>query len=405
MTTDTLPAMTGRPAPVLTLDPYADEILLDPFPAYAEIREAGAAVFLERHGVYAIGRHRDVQAVLKNWRDFSSTGGSGIADIRKPGAWRAPSPIVEVDPPDHTRVRAVMQRVISPSVMRRWREEFEREAARLVDELLAQTRFDGVHDLSEAFVSTVFPNALGLPDSPERRDNLFLIGEWNFDAQGPRNARFEATTRRVAAIEGWHQEMMKRENQLPGGFGASIFEAADAGEIEAEVAPLLIRSFLRGGLDTSSSTISAALYYLARDPAAYAALRADPSKTRNVIEEAMRLETPIPYVGRLTMRDVVVDDVLVPADSKVIVMLPAANRDPAAWTDPDTFDINRTTQGHVALGYGIHMCVGQAIARLEGEVVLKALAARVETLELTEEPTRKLNNNLRSFASLPLRAQ
>jgi cytochrome P450 len=79
-----------------------------------------------------MGRHRDVQAVLKDWRRFSSTGGSGIADIRKPGAWRAPSPIVEVDPPEHTAVRQVMQRVISPAMTRRWREDFGREADRLV---------------------------------------------------------------------------------------------------------------------------------------------------------------------------------------------------------------------------------------------------------------------------------
>ncbi len=403
MTTDTI--LEGRPAPVITLDPYDDAILADPFPAYDEIRRAGAAVYLEKHGVYAIGRHRDVMAALKNWRDFSSTGGSGIADIRKPGAWRSPSPIVETDPPDHTRVRAVMNRVISPSVMRQWREEFEREAARLVEEMLDQGSFDGVHDLSEAFIARVFPDALGLPDSPERRDNLFLIGEWNFDAQGPRNARLEATTKRVAAIEPWHQEMMKRENQASDGFGMKIFEAADAGEIPAEVAPLLIRSFLRGGLDTSSSTISAALHYLARDPTQYAALRANPDRARNAIEEAMRIETPIPYVGRLTMRDVVVDDVAIPADSKVIVMLPAANRDPDFWMNPDAFDIDRKTQGHVALGYGIHMCVGQAVARLEGEVMLKAIAARVETLELVGEPERRLNNNLHSFGKLPLRAR
>ncbi|RVT92186.1 cytochrome P450 [Rhodovarius crocodyli] len=403
MTTDTL--LEGRPAPVITLDPYDDAILADPFPAYDEIRRAGPAVYLEKHGVYAIGRHRDVMAALKNWRDFSSTGGSGIADIRKPGAWRSPSPIVETDPPDHTRVRGVMNKVLSPSVMRQWRAEFEAEAARLVDEMLERGSFDGVHDLSEAFIARVLPDALGLPDSPERRDNLFLIGEWNFDAQGPRNARLEATTRRVAAIEPWHQEMMKRENQASDGFGLKIFEAADAGEIPAEVAPLLIRSFLRGGLDTSSSTISAALHYLARDPAQYAALRANPDRARNAIEEAMRIETPIPYVGRLTMRDVVVDDVTIPADSKVIVMLPAANRDPDFWANPDEFDIDRKTQGHVALGYGIHMCVGQAVARLEGEVMLKALAARVETLELVGAPERRLNNNLRSFGKLPLRAR
>ncbi len=392
-----------RPAPILSVDPYSDEILLDPFPTYAEIREAGPVVYLERHGVHAMGRHRDVQAVLKDWRSFSSTGGSGIADIRKPGAWRAPSPIVEVDPPDHTAVRQVMQRIISPAVTRRWREDFAAEADRLVAELAARGTVDGVTDLSEAFVAKVFPDALGLAWSPERRDNLFLLGELNFDGQGPRNARFEETERRAARIQDWSLHAMQRENLAAEGFGQKIFAAADAGEIVPEIAPLLIRSFLRGGLDTSSSTISAALYYLARDPAQYALLRADPDLARNAIEEAMRLETPIPNVGRLTLRDVAVDGVRIPADSKIIIMLASANRDPAAWERPDEFDLTRSTFGHVALGFGIHMCVGQAIARLEGELMLRALARQVAEIRLLEEPVRRLNNNLRSLESLKLR--
>ncbi|HYF07920.1 MAG TPA: cytochrome P450 [Acetobacteraceae bacterium] len=394
----------AHPAPVVDLDPYDDAVLLDPFPTYAALREAGPAVLLRRYGVYAMGRHRDVQAALKDWRLFSSTGGSGIADIRKSDAWRAPSPIVEVDPPRHTQVRAALNRIISPSVIRRWREAFEREANRLVTEMLERGTFDGAADVSEAFVARVFPDALGWPDSPERRDNLYLLGELNFDGQGPRNARFEETERRAEPILDWQRRMMMREALDPAGFGEQIFQAADRGEIEAEIAPLLLRSFLRGGLDTSSATITAALHCLATHPEAFGKLRADPGLARAVTEEAMRLETPIPNVGRLTTRDAVVDGTLIPADSKVILILAAANRDPAAWDRPDAFDITRPSFGHLALGYGIHMCVGQVIARLEADVLLRVLAARVARLEPAGEPVRRLNNNLRSLAHLPLRA-
>ena len=397
-------APESRPAPVVDLDLYSDAALADILPVYAALREAGPVVFLERYGVHAMGRHRDVMAVLKDWRTFSSTGGSGIADIRKPEAWRVASVIVEVDPPDHTRVRQALNKVVLPSVIKQWREDFERVAATLVDGMLARGTFDGVHDLSEAFVSKVLPDALGLPDTPERRDNLFLLGEWNFEGQGPRNARFEAVNSRAVQIDGWYQRMMRRESLVPGGFGESIFARADAGEISQQEAAGLLRSFLRGGLDSTTSAISAALHHLAENPDQYAALRADPSLIRNAVEEAMRIESSIPNVGRLTMREAVIDGVLVPADSKIMVILGAANHDPDMWDHPERFDIARKTQGHVALGYGIHMCVGQAIARLEADVLLRALVAKVARLEPAGPAVRKLNNNLRSLGSVPLRA-
>ena len=163
------------------------------------------------------------------------------------------------------------------------------------------------------------------------------------------------------------------------------------------------RTFLRGGVDTTSSTISCALHHLANAPDQFAKLREDPSLARNGLEEAMRIETPIPNVGRLTMRDVEYDGVTLPADRKVNIVLGCANRDPEAWDRPDEYDLTRKTLSHVALGQGVHMCVGQMIARLEGESVLRALATQVGSLEATGPSTRKLNNNLRSYASVPMR--
>lgn len=399
---DAVAAASPRLPPVLDVDPYADDVLDEPHAMHAAVRAAGAVVFLPRYGVYAMGRHRDILPLLKDWETFSSTGGSGLADIRKPGAWRAPSPIVEVDPPQHTRVRTALQRILSPGLIRQWRADFEREADRLVTELVAKGAFCGVHDLAETYVSTTFPEALGLRDSPERRDNLFLLGALNFDGQGPRNARYEETQRRADAIWDWYLDSMKREAMVPGGFGETIFLAADAGEIEPEVAPLLVRSFLRGGLDTTSSMISAALWYLAKDPEQWTLLKQDPARIRQALDEAMRLETPIQNVCRQTMREVEIDGVTVENDAKILVMLGAANRDPDQWERPDSFDVRRQTLGHLALGAGVHICIGQMIARLEGEAVLKAMLARVASLSLAGAPTRTLNNNLRSLKTLPL---
>ena len=402
MTAEVLGEASGRPAPVIDADPFADETLHEPFAMHRAVRDAGPVAYLGRYDVHVMGRHRDIMPVLRDWETFSSTGGSGLGDIRKPGAWRPGSPIVEVDPPDHTRVRTALQRILSPGQIRAWRESFEADADKLVAELVERGSFCGVDDLAETYVASTFPDALGLKWSPERRANLFLLGELNFDGQGPRNPRYEATQARADLIMDWQDESMRRESMLPGGFGEKVFQAADAGDIEPGIAPLLIRSFLRGGLDTTTSSISAALWYLARDDRQWALLREDPARARIALEEAMRLETPIQNVCRQTTRDVVIDGTQVPNDSKILILLASANRDPDYWERPDDYDITRSTLGHLALGTGVHMCIGQMIARLEGEAVLKAMAARVGTLALTGEPTRRLNNNLRSLATLPL---
>nr|WP_255448202.1 MULTISPECIES: cytochrome P450 [unclassified Bordetella] len=169
-----------------------------------------------------------------------------------------------------------------------------------------------------------------------------------------------------------------------------------------ELAPLLIRSFLRGGLDTTISMISAVLWYLAKDPSQYEQLRADPALARPALDEAMRMETPSQTAYRLTMRDVVVDGVLIPADKKVMLQLGAANRDPEFWERPDEFDIQRNPVGHLALGHGVHMCIGQMIARQEGECVLKALIKRASKLTLRAPAEPRLNNALRTLKTLPL---
>lgn len=391
-------------APVLDIDPYADEVLANPYETWKALRDAGDAVWLPKYGVYCMGRHASIRPLLKDWEAFSSTGGSGLADIRKPDAWRPGSPIVEVDPPRHSHVRRVLQKILSPGMIRAWQETFDRIAEEKVAALLAKGGVvDGVKDFSEDFVASTFPDALGLKDGPERTANLYLLGELNFDGQGPNNARYRETQAKADLIDDWFKWSMTRGAMVEGGFGAQIFEAADRGEIEPEVAPLLARSFIRGGLDTTAATISAALMHLAADPAQFEMLRADEKLVKGAFDEAMRMETPIPNVCRLTMKEVEVGDAVLEADSKVLMILACANRDETAFERPDDFDMTRDNRFHVALGEGVHRCIGQMIAKAEGEAALRAVARQVAAIEPAGEAERRLNNNLRSLKALPLR--
>jgi hypothetical protein len=163
-----------------------------------------------------------------------------------------------------------------------------------------------------------------------------------------------------------------------------------------------VRSLLSAGLDTTVNGIGAAIYCLARFPEQWARLRHDPSLARNAFEEAIRLESPVQTFFRTTTRDVEISGMHIAEGEKVLMLLGAANRDPRRWDNPDDYDIARRTSGHVGFGGGIHMCVGQLVARLEGEVLLAALARKVATIEITGPIERRYNNTLRGLIRLPI---
>jgi hypothetical protein len=131
-------------------------------------------------------------------------------------------------------------------------------------------------------------------------------------------------------------------------------------------------------------------------------LRREPSLARNAFEEAVRFESPVQTFFRTTTRDVEIGGYGIAEGEKVLMFLGAANRDPRRWDDPDRYDITRRTSGHVGFGSGIHMCVGQLVARLEGEVLLAALARKVASIEISGPVKRRYNNTLRGLESLPI---
>jgi cytochrome P450 len=225
--------------PVWSLDPFADDFLAAPYPFYAELREAGPVVWLERYGLWACARHAEVQAALSDWQTFSSAAGVGIDDFRRTTPWRPPSLILEADPPLHTRSRTVMNRALSAKPMAGLRADFREAAEKLVDKLLARRRVDAIADIAEVYPLSVFPKAVGL--GREGVENLLPYGAMVFNAFGPRNAHFEAAMAKAAKVVPWINAQCAREALSPAGLGAIIWAAVDAGEITAEEAPLLVR--------------------------------------------------------------------------------------------------------------------------------------------------------------------
>jgi cytochrome P450 len=386
--------------PVSTVDPFSHAFLCDPYPDHETLREAGPVVWLERYGIWAMARHEQVRDALTDWQTYCSSAGVGLSDFRKEPPWRPPSIILEADPPLHTRTRAVLTRILSPGAIRTLRDTFDREAELLIERLVEQREFDGVADLAEAYPLKVFPDAVGI--SEEGRENLLPYGSMVFNSFGPRNDLFDQAMANAGPVRDWIMSRCSRGALASGGLGMQIFDAVDAGELTEDEAGMLVRSFLSAGIDTTVYGLGNALYCMARYPEQWSALRERPNLIRGAFEEVLRFEAPVQSFFRTTTREVEVGGVRLGDGEKVLLLFAAANRDPRRWEKPDTFDVTRRAAGHMTFGTGIHGCVGQAIARLETEAILTALARRVASLELNGEPKRRLNNTLRGFDTLPL---
>jgi cytochrome P450 len=388
--------------PASEIDPFSSEILRDPYPYQDSLREAGPVVRLSRYNIFAVARYAEVRQVLMDWRAFCSSAGVGLTNFRKETPWREPSVVLEADPPLHTRTRGVLARILAPRELRRLQDVFKLEAEILIEHLLERGEFDGIRDLAEPYPLKVFSDAMGLTEEG-RRENLLKYSNIGFNAFGPRNALFNDAMANAAGAVDWIMTNCRRAALAPGGFGARIYAAVDSGELTEHEAFLIVRGFLTAGMDTTIAGLGSALLCLARNPAQWRILRDQPSLATAAFEEALRIEAPIQTLFRTTAHRVELAGVTLNEGEKILLSLGAANRDPRKWDEPDVYNIQRRSGGHVGFGAGIHGCVGQIIARMESEAILGSLARRAQTIELAGEPEMRLNNTLRGLSRLPLK--
>lgn len=386
--------------PSSDIDPFSPDFLRNPYPFHETLRDLGPAVWLERYDVVAMARYQEVRDALADWETYCSSRGVGLSDFATEDPWRPPSIILEADPPLHTRSRGVLGKVLSRPALQHLRKEFSRKADDLARDVVAKREIDGIRDLAEAFPLSVFPDAIGI--TRDGRENLLPYGDMAFNAFGPRNELFEKAFANASSVAGWIAEQCQRDSLSDDGIGARIYQFADDGDITEDEAALLVRSLLTAGLDTTIYGIGAVLFCLAQFPEQWSALGDDPAKARGAFDEALRFVSPVQTFFRTTTRPVTVGDSELDEGQKVLLFLASANRDPRHWPDADSFDISRKTVGHVAFGHGIHMCVGQMLAKLEAETLLEALVRNVDSIDMTGEPEWRFNNTLHGLKTLPL---
>jgi cytochrome P450 len=366
----------------------------DPFPLFAQVRAAGPVHevrLADGHPAWLVVGHEEARAALNDPR-LSKDMHAALARSGEVVAEGLPGPalarhMLAVDPPDHTRLR----RLAMPAFSRRRVERLEDRVRAITDRLLT-TLADrgGVVDLVSGFAFplpfTVISELLGVPE-PDRA----ALGRWFRTLLAPYSGA--PPTAAVAAsdsIVGFLTALLDRKRVEPGeDLVTDLVAAADRDDaLTMQEMLSTVFQLVVAGHDTTTSLLGNATVALLRHPAQRDALVADPGLVSRVVEEAMRWDAPVPHsTFRYTTAPLPLAGVTIPAYAQVVVSLAAANRDPARYRDPETFDISRTDGGHLALGHGIHHCLGAPLARMEGRIALGALHARFPRMRLAVDPS------------------
>jgi cytochrome P450 len=364
----------------------------DPFPLFARVRATGPVHevrLADGHPAWLIVGYDQARAALNDPR-LSKDMHAALAHSGEVVAEGLPGPalarhMLAVDPPDHTRLR----RMATPAFTRRRVDRLEERvraiAHGLLDDLATRSAVDGVVDLVAGYAFplpfTVICELLGILE-PDRAG----LGRWIRTLLTPDPGPDAVTA--SEAIVGYLTDLLDRKRTKPGeDLVTDLVVAAHDGALnQQEVLSTIFQLFIAGH-DTTTSLIGNATVALLRHPAQRDALVADPSLVPHVVEETMRWDAPVPHsTFRFATEDVPIGDVVIPAYAQVIVSLAAANRDPARYRDPEAFDIARTDGGHLALGHGIHHCLGAPLARMEGRIALAALHSRFPRMRLAVDP-------------------
>jgi cytochrome P450 len=399
----------------LFLDPA---VRSDPYPYYARIRQA--APLVRGRLMWSTARHDVSTAVLR-----SEAFGVGFFDrplpgvlalLLKLGQWRMPIGPVDppsmlvVDAPDHTRYRRLVAKVFTARQIEGLRPRIEQRCAELLDGLDEAGRGGGPVDLVARYAAllpvTVIAEILGVPVQMRQR---FL--RWGAAAAptldlGLTFREYRRTEIAIREINGWMRGHFARLRTEPGDdlLSQLVHQDDEGGRLTENELLATAGLLLAAGFETTVNLLGSGVALLVTHPEQLEALRADPDRWRNAVEEILRFDSPVQNTARVCRTETVVAGVRVPAGDVIAAMLGGANRDPAVFADPDSFDVTRpNARDHLSFSGGVHYCLGAALARLEGEIGLRALFDRYPGLALAGEPHRRPTRVLRGYDALPVR--
>jgi cytochrome P450 len=394
--------------PKLVFSPYSQEYFDDPYEIYKRLRDEAPIYYDEQENFYALTRHADVAAAFKDHEAFSSARGCNLTMVRSEEVPQ--KSIIFMDPPDHRHMRSLLNKAFTPRAIQSQHET----VTELVEHYLSQAdpdNFDVVQDFSGPFPVEVITRMAGVPEDYRQQ-----VRHWIDKGLEVKPGQIDLSEENMQAnIDSgvYYYGLVQERRQNP---QDDMISRLIAAEIPAEdgtsrklddIEITAFTSLLGGaGAETVTKLLGSAVVVFAQHPEQWQMLLDDRSLIPAAIEELLRYVGPVQYNVRYSVKEVEVPSGTVPANKPVFLMGAAANRDPRAFDDGETFDItrDRTKAQNLGLGYGIHSCLGAALARMESAIALEHLLDFMPRYEVDFDGLQRVNmQNVAGYHHVPVK--
>jgi cytochrome P450 len=388
-------------------DPYDVGIDADPYPVFRRLREEAPLYHNDQYDFYALSRFEDVERGLAD-RETYISGRGAILELIKADIEMPPGVIIFEDPPVHTMHRGLLSRVFTPKKMNALEPKIREFCARSLDPLIGAGRFDFIRDLGAQMPMRVIGMLLGIPE----QDQEAIRDRSDADLRTKPGQPMEYSQDRFVTGDAFAEYVDWRAEHPSDDLMTEMLRAEFEDEtgttrrLTREEVLTYVNVVAGAGNETTTRLIGWAGNVLADHPDQRRELVEDRSLIPNAIEELLRYEPPAPHVARYVTRDVAHYGETVPKGSVMVFLVGAANRDDRRHPDGDRFDIHRDVGQHLTFGYGIHFCLGAALARLEGRIALDEVLQRFPEWEVDRDNARlSPTSTVRGWETLPVVTQ
>jgi cytochrome P450 len=385
----------------LVYDPFSYEIHEDPYPTYERLRDEAPAYFNPERGFWALSRYADVEAAMRDFETYSSAAGVSLEE----SSGSRPPMIIAMDPPRQAKLRKLVSKAFTPRRTAELEPAVRALARHYLEPLLEGGGCDFIADFSARLPMDVISTMMGVP--PDDRDRLrgwadALLHREAGRADIPR----EGLEGSANLVRYFAADLARRRR---GERGDDLISALVGAEVDGErLADDEIIGFcfllVIAGNETTTKMLGNAIVQLARHPEQRASLVAHPERIPDAVEEVLRFDNSTQMLARVLTRDVALHGRTMERGRKVLLLLGAANRDERVFERPDEFDVRRAPKPSLAFGYGIHVCLGASLARLEGRVALEEALPRLGAYRVDEAGLVRVHSpNVRGYAHVPIR--